>query len=320
MGLTNMRVLIYTVMLSLLTLLFPLIGNGQSSVNDEAIKSYIERYSEIAVQEMMVYGIPASITLAQGIIESDAGRSDLARKANNHFGIKCHKDWTGQTITHDDETKNECFRKYDHPEESFRDHSYFLSQRERYKGLFILDIFDYKGWAKGLKAAGYATLPEYPEKLIRIIEKYSLSDYDKVSFRVSDKTIADNPTASPKARKYNLFAEGAGHRMVYLNNGLQFTILRNDDNIASLASAFHVSISKLRKWNDLRKDAPFAQGQMVYLEPKKKTGPTAFHTVKSGETMYTISQLNGIKLKLLYKRNHIKTGQKLVPGRKLLLR
>jgi hypothetical protein len=298
---------------------------AQTASNDDAILAYIDRYSEIAVQEMMAYGIPASITLAQGIVESDAGRSALAREANNHFGIKCHNDWTGQTFIHDDETKNECFRKYDYPEESFRDHSFFLTQKERYKNLFYLDLHDYKGWANGLKAAGYATLAEYPQRLIRIIERFGLDKYDDVQFAVvppsspsPETTGRTNPKSEKK--KYNLFAEGAGHRLVYLNNGLQFIILRRDDNIEGVSAAFKVSAAKLRRFNDMKKNSPFIQGQMIYLEPKKKTGPFPFHEVKPGETMYTIAQLNGIKLKFLYKRNHMKPGQKPVPGRKLLLR
>ena len=161
------------------------------------------------------YRIPASITLAQGIYESNAGKSRLATEANNHFGIKCHKEWTGKTFIQDDETKNECFRKYDNPEESFRDHSYFLTQRDRYKDLFKLDITDYKGWASGLKEAGYATNPQYPEKLINTIETFSLNKFDVADFSQffcdSIRRNVDSSRESIPAKKY----EGRRDRIVF---------------------------------------------------------------------------------------------------------
>ena len=143
------------------------------------VAEYIDLYTDLAIKEMKNYHIPASITLAQGILESENGNSPLAIEANNHFGIKCHQEWTGKTYNHDDDIKNECFRKYTKAEDSFRDHSEFLTTRDRYKPLFDLDITDYKGWAYGLKQAGYATNPRYPEILIRIIEENGLAELDK---------------------------------------------------------------------------------------------------------------------------------------------
>lgn len=144
----------------------------------DAYSAYISKYSDMAVDQMKTYGIPASITLAQGLLESDAGRSSLATKCNNHFGIKCHSDWTGRKMYHDDDARQECFRCYKDAEESYRDHSLFLVKGSRYQSLFKLGPTDYKGWAKGLKAAGYATSPTYADKLIELIERYGLDAYD----------------------------------------------------------------------------------------------------------------------------------------------
>jgi LysM repeat protein len=274
--------------------------------------------------EMMEYRIPASITLAQGIYESNAGRSRLSTEANNHFGIKCHKEWTGKTFIQDDETRNECFRKYSNPEESFRDHSWFLSQRERYKPLFNLEITDYKGWANGLKACGYATNPQYADRLIRTIEDYQLYQFDVDDFSVlfNDSIMAgqDSVRETGTFVKFDLFAEGPDKRMVYLNNGLQFIIFRQNDNIDNVAKAFHVSVRRIRKFNDMKKNAPLVPGQMVYLEPKKREGATPEHIVRKGETLYTISQAYGVELNRLYKINALRTGRPVKQGQKILLR
>ncbi|MGA3014743.1 MAG: glucosaminidase domain-containing protein [Bacteroidales bacterium] len=304
-------------------IIFILPLNAQNSGYDEAAKTYIQAYKDLAIREMLQYRIPASIILAQGLYESNAGRSLLSKEANNHFGIKCHKEWTGLTFRQDDETKNECFRKYDSPEESFRDHSVYLSTQDRYKPLFRLDITDYKGWAKGLKSCGYATNPQYSEHLIKSIEDYNLNRFDvaDLSFvndsmqpaKDSFKTISQN-------NKYEYFAEGPGQRSVYLNNGLQFTIVRKNDNIKNVAKAFHVSEKKIRKFNDMKNDTPLVTGQMVYLEPKKRNGAVPSHYAKRGESLYTISQLYGIELSRLYKINKYKQGHQIKAGQKILLR
>jgi hypothetical protein len=297
---------------------------SQSAEFENAVKLYIAAYKEIAVKEMMEYRIPASITLAQGIYESNAGRSRLSTEANNHFGIKCHKDWNGETFSQDDETKNECFRKYSNPEESFRDHSIYLSQHDRYKPLFNLEISDYKGWANGLKTCGYATNPQYANHLIKMIEDYQLYQLDVADFSlVFNDSVAqsrDSIRAIELNAKFDLFAEGPGKRMVYLNNGLQFIIFRKNDNIKNVAKAFHVTERKIRKFNDMKKDAPLIPGQMVYLEPKKRKGAIAQHVVKPGETLYTISQSYGVELSQLYKINKLKTGHPVNQGQKVLLR
>jgi len=297
---------------------------AQNSDYEESVKLYIATFKDIAVKEMMQYRIPASITLAQGIYESNAGRSKLSSEANNHFGIKCHNDWNGKTFIQDDETKNECFRKYSNPEESFRDHSFFLSHRDRYKPLFNLDITDYKGWANGLKSCGYATNPQYADHLIKTIEDYQLYKLDVADFSLvfNDTLVVQKDTIRVKASasKYDLFAEGPGRRNVYLNNGLQFIIFRKNDNLKNIAKAFHVNERKIRKFNDMEKDARLIPGQMVYLEPKKRKGAVAQHYVKSGETLYTISQCYGIELTQLYRINKLKAGHMVKKGQRILLR
>ncbi|HTX88282.1 MAG TPA: glucosaminidase domain-containing protein [Bacteroidales bacterium] len=303
---------------------FPVPLWSQNSDYDEAVRRYIDAYQRIAVKEMQEFHIPASITLAQGIFESNAGRSTLAVEANNHFGIKCHKEWTGETIYQDDETKHECFRKYGCAEESFRDHSRFLSERDRYKSLFSLDMTDYKGWAKGLKETGYATNPAYADKLISTIEKYGLYRFDAAGFSVAYadslgrlKDSLQKKTVSPP---YEVFATGPGNRTVYLNNGLQFIILDAADNVHTLAKAFGVKEKKLLSWNDLKKGARLATGMMVYLEPKKRKGSSSYYEVRQEDTMYTVSQKTGIRLSSLYRKNKMSPGQTLHAGQRLLLR
>lgn len=289
----------------------------------ERVNNYIREYKEIAIQEMLLYGIPASITLAQGIHESNAGHSSLAKYANNHFGIKCHTDWFGKTMNHQDDAPNECFRKYDTPLESFRDHSYFLTQRPRYQGLFVLDISDYKGWAHGLQAAGYATNPKYAESLIRIIEAFSLFQYDRpgnvVVFNDQGHEL-DDPVANPWLQRFALYAIGEGNRHVYANNELQMTIVRKDDNLDKLSHDFHISAKRLLRYNDFKNGEEVKPGTIVYLEPKRRKGPAPFHIVAEGETLHQISQLYGIKLKMLYERNQLAPGAIPFPGSVLKLR
>ena len=298
---------------------------SQNTVFDDAVKNYIEIYHRIAIEEMLIYRIPASITLAQGIFESDAGRSMLATEANNHFGIKCHKEWTGDTYYKDDEKKNECFRKYNKPEESFRDHSLFLTQRDRYKSLFSLDISDYKSWAQGLKQTGYATNPKYAELLIKHIELYQLYRFDNADFANAyedslnhrDDTLSNRKN---KIKQSDIIKLSAENHKIYTINGVTLTLALKGDSWSELSKQFKIAIRKLFKYNDLTKGAKLIPGQFVFLEMKRKKGASQFHLVKKGETMYTISQLNGIQIKQLYKRNKVKEGHPLRQGQKLILR
>mgnify|MGYP006278287489 CR=1 FL=1 len=299
------------------------IVSGQKMTREE----YIEKYKDIAIEKMMEYRIPASITLAQGILESGDGNSDLARKANNHFGIKCHKDWRGKTFRQDDDLPNECFRKYDRVEDSYRDHSYFLTERDRYADLFRLDITDYKGWAHGLKKAGYATSPVYPKILIKIIEENKLYKYDQETIALLDKKEYEPSDASDvyyivDETEFRPVSVGGDNRDIYENNRRKFIIAREGDDFWSLAEEFNIYAWQVYKYNDLEKTDHLKPGQMVYLEKKRrKSKEHEYHLVEKGETMYSISQRYGIKLKRLYKMNDLdKSFKKPKAGTRLKLR
>ena len=258
----------------------------QAQTRNKQYEDYIKKYRDIAVREMKRYHIPASITLAQGLLESGAGQSTLARKSNNHFGIKCGGDWRGPTVSHDDDARGECFRAYKHPEESYEDHSKFLAGRPRYASLFKLKITDYKGWARGLKKAGYATNPRYADQLIGIIELYDLHKYDT---KGGLKWMKQNPDP----------------HQPYINNGLPYIVVRPGDSWKSISKEFDISKKKLRKYNDLYKGYTLQSGDILYLEKKKRKADKEHivHVLRAGESMYTISQKYGIRLKNLYKLN-----------------
>ena len=253
---------------------------------DKAYEEYIRKYRELAVREMKRYHIPASITLAQGLLESGAGKSELARKSNNHFGIKCGKSWDGPSVSHDDDARGECFRKYSHPKESYEDHSKFLRTGARYAPLFKLKITDYKGWARGLKKAGYATDPRYADRLIGIIELYHLDQYDRKGGLKWMKQIV-HP------------------HQPYMANELVYVLARQDDTFRSLSKEFDISERKLRTWNELPKRYQFRGGEVIYLEKKRRraTKDHILHVVKAGDSMYSIAQTYGVRLERLYKMN-----------------
>lgn len=274
----------------LLSLFAILTVQGQS--RNKQYEDYIKKYRDIAVEEMKRYHIPASITLAQGLLESGAGQGTLARKSNNHFGIKCGSDWRGKTVKHDDDARNECFRVYKDPKESYRDHSKFLAGRQRYAFLFKLKITDYKGWARGLKKAGYATNPRYAQQLIDIIERYDLDKYDK---KGGLKWMKENPNPHEP----------------YIANGLLYIIARQGDTWKNISKEFDISQRKLRKYNDLYKGYELQQGDILYLEKKNRKAPKGMyvHVLRNGESMYSISQKYGIRLKRLYKMNKMDFGE-----------
>jgi LysM repeat protein len=275
-------------------------------------KEYINTYKEEAVREMLRAGIPASITLAQGILESADGNSPLAKYANNHFGIKCHKGWTGERFIMDDDTKNECFRKYYSVYDSYRDHSDFLTGRSRYAALFELKITDYKGWAKGLKKAGYATNPKYADILIKIIEDNELDQYDKVK-----KVPKREPETKPIAIADKLDPHD---RAVRLQNNIKYTVVKQGDSFYKIANEMDMGLWQLYKYNDMRKGDQLEAGQVLYLQPKRSKGTEEVHQVKKGDNMWMISQMYGIRLKKLYKRNGLESGTEPVVGSTLFLR
>lgn len=273
----------------LLSLFAFLTVQGQS--RNKQYEDYIKKYRDVAVEEMKRYHIPASITLAQGLLESGAGYGTLARKSNNHFGIKCGSDWRGKTVKHDDDARNECFRVYKDPKDSYRDHSKFLAGKQRYAFLFDLKITDYKGWARGLKKAGYATNPRYAHQLIDIIERYDLDKYDK---KGGLKWMKENPNPHEP----------------YIANGLLYIIARQGDTWKNLSKEFDISKRKLRKYNDLYKGYELQEGDILYLEKKNRKAPKGMyvHVLRNGESMYSISQKYGIRLKRLYKMNKMDFG------------
>ena len=267
----------------------------EKPLNDS--ERYVLQYSAIAVEQMTRHGIPASITLAQGLLESGAGKSELATKANNHFGIKADSRWNGRTYSHLDNGNWHKFRVYNSAEKSYEDHSLFLVGNSRYSALFKLDRTDYKGWARGLKNAYYAEDREYDKKLISIIERYGLHRYDNY-------TVAD---ARKEQRKENTKENSiaSGSKEILLANGLPYVIADDGDTYASLSRQTGISKRKIRKYNELYKEYIFKEGDIVYLKSKNKKAVRGhdFHTTKSGESLYRISQIYGIKLKALYKMN-----------------
>lgn len=262
---------------------------AQAQVRSKTYEQYINKYKDIAIDEMNKHHIPASITLAQGILESGAGQSWLAQASNNHFGIKCGISWTGNTVRHDDDARSECFRAYKHPKESYEDHSKFLMTGQRYAFLFKLDPTDYRGWARGLKQAGYATAPDYANRLINLIELYELYKYD---YKSNMKWVFNNTNP----------------HQPYLANGLVYVVARFGDTWKSIGKEFEISSRKLIKYNDLYKDYILKEGDVVYLEKKRIRADEEhiIHQVRPGDSMHSISQRYGIQLKNLYKMNKMK--------------
>ncbi len=280
--------------LTLLILTFASAGYAQpSKANSE---QYILKYKELAIGEMYRTGVPASITLAQGIIESQNGNSRLAREANNHFGIKCKTGWTGKSITADDDEQGECFRAYETALESYKDHSNFLRDNWRYSECFKLDRTDYSGWAEGLRKAGYATNPKYNTLITGIIDRYQLHQYD----------LAPMP-------------DGIVPEYELKNNNVPLVYAKEGESIDIIAQKNDIDSKQIYRYNDLPKGVSIEPGDIVYLKPKRRKGNEPYHIVQEGENMRDVSQIYGIKLKQLYKKNHISPGDEAAPGTKLYL-
>ncbi len=264
-------------------------------------QEYIDTYKELAVREMKRTGIPASITLAQGILESGNGNSRLARKGNNHFGIKCH-DWKGKKIRHDDDLNNECFRKYKSVYDSYKDHSEFLTTKQRYASLFTLEPTDYKGWAEGLKQAGYATSKNYHKALIKIIEENQLYALDQGVEIVKEPGML--------LASVNESEIAGSSRRIYENNRIKYIIAGQGDTYTGISEELDLLPWELRKYNELAESSKIDSGQILYIQPKRNKAKAgkSFHIVDEGETMYYISQLYGIKLDVLYKKNLMEQG------------
>ena len=281
---------------------------------NSAYQQYIDQYKDIAIEQMMRYHIPASITLAQGLLESGAGRSELTRNSNNHFGIKCNNNWTGRRTYHDDDAKNDCFRVYDSAYDSYEDHSKFLSSNQRYRPLFQLKPTDYKGWAKGLKACGYATSPVYAEKLVEIIQLYKLYQYDSAKgydHFMAQRTKDQNPN-------------GASLHTIKIFNKNYYIIARRGDTFKSIGQEVGISYRKIAKYNERNRKDQLHEGEVIWLKKKQSKAPKDYkgrlHYVRSGESMYSIAQQYGIRLKKLYKMNKLSPDYQIKVGDGLRLR
>ena len=326
-------------MLFLWVVVFAVSGFSQNITPEE----YIERYKDVAITEMNLFGIPASITMAQACLESNFGNSMLARKANNHFGIKCHSNWNGKKVYKDDDKKHECFRHYKSAWESFRDHSKFLKNGKRYSFLFDYKITDYKKWARGLKKAGYATASDYPQKLIGIIEKYKLYELDKY-YEPGKNILAQNTGKSNKAkkdrkekrkerrkkkkdkkRKYSdeyKFSFNPYGRDIKEKNRVKYIIVKQGDTPYKIARELQMMEWEIYKYNDLKKGSKLQPGQVLYIQPKRCRAERGIdkYTVQQGETLYEISQKFAVKERCLRRKNNLKSGDEVKPGDILWLR
>lgn len=313
---------------------FLLVTSLRSLAQDPTvIQNYINTYKDIAIAEMQRTGVPAAIKLAQGIHETTAGTSDLVKKSNNHFGIKCKSGWTGESVTHTDDAPNECFRKYTEPAQSYRDHSDFLRGSTRYASLFSLDPLDYEAWANGLKRAGYATNPRYPQIIIKLIEDYHLQDYTliamgkmepkdeilagvkpeikKVEVAILDQQSAASAEAIPK----NDYPSGEfkinNTRVIYAQKGR---------SLLSIADEYDVSLKRLFEFNDMDEVEALGRSQLIYLQRKRKMGADEFHIVKPGETLYDIASEQAIRMETLLEYNHLQSYMRPAAGEQLYLR
>ncbi|MBA2561534.1 MAG: LysM peptidoglycan-binding domain-containing protein [Chitinophagaceae bacterium] len=313
----------------------------QTSIAQNITKSeYIEQYKDFAIREMKRMGVPAAITLAQGILETENGNSSLVKKSNNHFGIKCKSTWTSEGVSHDDDAPGECFRKYKHAEDSYRDHSNFLRGSDRYAFLFKLDPADYKGWAYGLRKAGYATNPRYPEILIKNIEQNNLQQYTLLAVKDVPFYNASKYKSDPEEDKaFNELTKSTvnSNDKVVTNNEIENTGLQQFENriiingstaipavkgksLLAIATEHNVNLTKLLEYNDLEKDGLLEKDQFIFLEKKSKEGEKNFYILQQNESLYDVAQKNGIRLRSLYEYNSLKQDEQVYAGTKLNLR
>ncbi|HRN79525.1 MAG TPA: LysM peptidoglycan-binding domain-containing protein [Ferruginibacter sp.] len=293
-----------------------------------SVQDYIRQYKDIAIAEMHRTGVPASIKLAQGILESESGNGNLVKRSNNHFGIKCKSYWTGEKVYHDDDARDECFRKYDHPEDSWRDHSDFLRNSERYAALFKLKKTDYKGWAHGLKKAGYATNPRYPNILIWQIEKYNLHQYDLLSPTTDESSlvhqetekadILSNPegTSSNSQTAAQVYDIGAKTK----RNGLSAIYAVAGTSLLAIATQHKLSLSRLLEYNDLDTDGLLEEDSWIYLERKHKYAAQESVLAEENETYHSIAQSHGVQLEKILEYNGVNEDDAVAAGTKIWLK
>ena len=301
---------------------------------NEDIVYYITQYADIAINEMVRTGVPASIKIAQGILETQAGKSKLVAESNNHFGIKCKSNWDGPKVYHDDDAQGECFRKYKDAISSYKDHSDFLKLQPRYASLFELDVDDYKGWAWGLKKAGYATNPIYAETLIKFIEDYQLNilndyaeDEEQEKYDLSDyigeitkngltpSTVTTKSSSSFSNKKISYPED------VFKINNVKVIYATEGTSLLAVAKKYKIALPKLLSYNELPKsNSVLKKSELVFLQPKKSVGNKSIHRVKRNESLRDISQHEGIKLASLLQYNQLKANSKLKVGQKLNLK
>lgn len=301
-------------------------------------EEYIDRYKNIAIAHMERYGIPASVTMAQGILESDCGNSRLSTLSNNHFGIKCKRNWTGEKVYHDDDAKGECFRSYPSVEASYVDHAEFLDSQPRYDSLFAYSSDDYRSWARGLKAAGYATAPDYAQRLVKIIEDSQLNLLDKPdggrlyasrtglrndperSFSEQSSVETATPGTAIDPDDYRVTINAHNGYNVYATNKVHYVLAKEGDTFENIGEKFQISARNLRKFNDLKdKTAQPMTGEVVYIERKRKRweGNAQHHICREGETAYAVGQSYGIRTKSIEKLNGLRTGTPLEKGQQI---
>ncbi|MEP6711851.1 MAG: glucosaminidase domain-containing protein [Ferruginibacter sp.] len=296
------------------------------------VQQYVDKYKDLAIAEMKRSGIPASITLAQGILETENGNSDLVKRSNNHFGIKCKSTWTGESVTHTDDAPNECFRKYPSALDSYKDHSDYLKNTPRYASLFQLNASDYKGWAYGLRRAGYATNPRYPEILIRNIEQYNLQQYNSVSTddatafdagkfideKKEEKIVAMATASAEQIKKTE--SNNPPKKVRTLFNSLKAVYAPKQTSLLAIATNYDIDLAKLLEYNDLKTDGLIKTSQWIYLEKKPKQGNRDFYIAIQNETLYAVSQNNAVQLQYLMNYNQMQENEMIKIGKKIKLR
>ena len=313
-------------------------SNMQAQTN-EAVEAYVTQYKQLAIDEMIRTGVPAAITLAQGILESNAGQCSLTQQSNNHFGIKCKEDWVGKVVYHDDDRRGECFRRYNSAEDSYRDHSDFLKNRPNYAPLFNIDVTDYKDWAYGLKKAGYATNPAYATSLITTIEKYDLEQYTDIALNQSNQlNVASSNVQSQQniefknasyASNQDAPQDNASYSDEILKHPINSIFRINETNVLfanegtslfAVATQYNIPYKKLLEYNDLDNVDILQQPTLIYLEKKQKRGSKEYHVVSGNEDLHDIAQEEGIQLESLLAYNNLQKNNQPKPGDKILLR
>ncbi len=306
--------------------------SGATTAQRISIDEYVSQFKDIAMSEMKRSGVPAAITLAQGILESENGNGELVKKSNNHFGIKCKSTWAGESVNHDDDAEGECFRAYTDAAESYRDHSDFLRNNKRYASLFSLDADDYKGWAKGLKKAGYATNPRYPELLIKYIEQYNLQQYTLLAMNeipASDISKANDEkgskSTSPEVKDEKTVATdeaavitGEPGKIITINK-VKCVFVNKGTSLLALATKQNINLNKLMEFNDFAEEGILKKDQYIFLQKKSKTGEKEYYIVQPGERVHDVAQKNGIQLQYLREYNDLQGIELMPAGTRLLL-